>query len=174
MALAPYTIVQLLTNRYQDKHVQAGDIGVILEVYDHEAYEIEFSRADGTTIAWFAVQQDEVAAYPLPKRYRYQGSLQFMTPLTSMPWPNWPDLSLKMGDNALEIIGTTRQRQVYQQVKWDLQRLAQVGHEAKGEIICTIEAESGESWLEFYMIQQTKLFCQKGHVVREAIEEVIT
>ncbi len=64
MTLASYAMVQLLTNRYQDKQVQAGDIGVILEVYDHEAYEIEFSRADGTTIAWFAIRQDEVAAYP--------------------------------------------------------------------------------------------------------------
>ncbi len=172
MTLAPYTTVQLLTQRYQDKQVQAGDIGVILEVYDHDSYEIEFSRADGTTIAWFAVPQDEVVAYSPLWCYHYQGSLQFIKPLTLIPWPNWPDLSLKMGHNILEIVGTTRQREVYQQVKGDLQRLAKLWHEAKGEIICTVEPASGESWLEFYIIQQTKLFCQKGRVVREQLEEV--
>ena len=63
MALEEYTVVQLLTNLYQDRGVCAGAIGVILEVYGDEAYEIEFSREDGTTIAWFAVLQNEVQPY---------------------------------------------------------------------------------------------------------------
>ena len=63
MVLECYSTVRLLTNRYQDRGVSAGAIGVILEVYDDEAYEVEFSREDGTTIAWFAVQQDEVEQY---------------------------------------------------------------------------------------------------------------
>jgi len=63
MVLECYSIVRLLTNRYQDRGVSAGAIGVILEIYDDEAYEVEFSREDGTTIAWFAVQQDEVEEY---------------------------------------------------------------------------------------------------------------
>ncbi|MDF5730216.1 MAG: DUF4926 domain-containing protein [Rhizonema sp. PD38] len=60
MSLEQYTVVQLLTNNYQNRGVCAGDIGVILEVYGDEAYEVEFSCEDGTTIAWFAVQQNEV------------------------------------------------------------------------------------------------------------------
>jgi Domain of unknown function (DUF4926) len=60
MMLEPYSLVKLLTDRYQDRGVTAGAIGTILEVYEDEAYEIEFSRDDGTTIAWFAVLQTEV------------------------------------------------------------------------------------------------------------------
>ena len=60
MTLKPYSLVKLLTDRYQDRGVAAGAIGTILEVYFDEAYEIEFSRDDGTTIAWFAVLQTEV------------------------------------------------------------------------------------------------------------------
>ncbi|MEH1936679.1 MAG: DUF4926 domain-containing protein [Nostoc sp.] len=60
MILAPYSLVELVTDRYQDRGVSAGMIGTILEVYEDEAYEIEFSRDDGTTIAWFAVPQNEV------------------------------------------------------------------------------------------------------------------
>ncbi|MCY7278088.1 MAG: DUF4926 domain-containing protein [Phormidesmis sp. CAN_BIN44] len=60
MTLEPYSLVKLLTDRYQDRGVVAGAIGTILEVYEDEAYEVEFSRDDGTTIAWFAVLQTEV------------------------------------------------------------------------------------------------------------------
>lgn len=52
-------LVRLLTDRYRDKGVDAGDVGVILDVYDG-GYEVEFSRPDGSTIAWFAVDRDEV------------------------------------------------------------------------------------------------------------------
>lgn len=60
MSLKPYTIVKLITNRYRDRGIDLGTIGTILDVYGDEAYEIEFSRDDGTTIAWFAVLQNEV------------------------------------------------------------------------------------------------------------------
>lgn len=60
MSLKPYTIVKLITNRYHARGIDFGAIGTILDVYDDEAYEIEFSRDDGTTIAWFAVLQNEV------------------------------------------------------------------------------------------------------------------
>lgn len=63
MTLEPYALVELLTDRYQDRGVFAGQIGIILEVHADEAYEIEFSRADGTTIAWFAVLQNEVKPF---------------------------------------------------------------------------------------------------------------
>ena len=63
MVLEPYSSVQLLTDCYRDRGVSAGAIGTILDVYGAEAYEVEFSREDGSTIAWFAVKQDEVKPY---------------------------------------------------------------------------------------------------------------
>lgn len=60
MSLKPYTIVKLITERYRDRGIELGAIGTILDVYGDEAYEIEFSHNDGTTIAWFAVLQNEV------------------------------------------------------------------------------------------------------------------
>jgi Domain of unknown function (DUF4926) len=59
MMLEAYSLVELLTDYDQDRGVLIGEIGTILAVYA-DAYEIEFSRADGTTIAWFAVPQNEV------------------------------------------------------------------------------------------------------------------
>jgi len=60
MALPSLSLVRLISDAYRDRGVNAGDIGVILEVYGDGAYEVEFSRADGTTIAWFAVSQHEI------------------------------------------------------------------------------------------------------------------
>jgi Domain of unknown function (DUF4926) len=60
MPLRPYTVVQLTTNQYCDRGVPLDSIGTILEVYSDEAYEVEFSRSDGTTIDWFAVPQNAV------------------------------------------------------------------------------------------------------------------
>ena len=62
MRLESLSLVRLLTDRYRTEGVMAGAIGVVLDVYD-DAYEVEFSREDGTTIAWFAIQQDEVEPY---------------------------------------------------------------------------------------------------------------
>ena len=63
MTLEPYSLIELLTDRYQDRGVSAGAIGTILEAYEDGAYEIEFSRDDGTTIAWFAVSQNEIKPF---------------------------------------------------------------------------------------------------------------
>jgi hypothetical protein len=63
MTLDPYSLIELLTDQYQDQGVIAGAIGTILEVYGTEAYEIEFSREDGSTIAWFAIPQTQVKPY---------------------------------------------------------------------------------------------------------------
>lgn len=43
------------------KGVFQGAIGVILDVYV-DGYKVEFSRPDGTTIAWFAVRPEDVEA----------------------------------------------------------------------------------------------------------------
>jgi uncharacterized protein DUF4926 len=61
MPLPQFALVKLLGDDFRDRGVRAGDTGVILDVYGDKAYEVEFSRDDGTTIAWFAVPQDQVA-----------------------------------------------------------------------------------------------------------------
>jgi Domain of unknown function (DUF4926) len=63
MLLPQYSVIQLVTDRYQDREVSTGEIGIILEVYDDDAYEVEFSKEDGTTIACFAVKHTEVKPY---------------------------------------------------------------------------------------------------------------
>ena len=63
MPLDSRSLVRLLSDRYRTEGVHPGAIGVILDVYDDGSYEVEFSRDDGTTIAWFAVQQNEVEPY---------------------------------------------------------------------------------------------------------------
>ncbi len=63
MTLEPYSLVELLTDLYQDRGVFIGAIGTILEIYEDGTYEVEFSQDDGTTIAWFAVSQDEVKPF---------------------------------------------------------------------------------------------------------------
>jgi hypothetical protein len=60
MTLEPYSLVELVTDHYQERGVSVGAIGTILEVYNDGGYEVEFSQLDGTTIAWFAVSQTEV------------------------------------------------------------------------------------------------------------------
>lgn len=62
MPIDSLSLVRLLSDRYQSEGVEAGAVGVVLDVYN-DAYEVEFSREDGTTIAWFAVRQDEVEPY---------------------------------------------------------------------------------------------------------------
>jgi hypothetical protein len=63
MSLKPYATVRLLTDRYYNKGVVSGNVGTILEVYEDGGYEVEFSHPDGTTIAWFAVAQNEIALF---------------------------------------------------------------------------------------------------------------
>ena len=66
MALQPYTVIRLLTDRYRNQGVLSGSVGIILDVCE-EAYDVEFSDHQGHTIAWFAVQQSEVEAF-VPSR----------------------------------------------------------------------------------------------------------
>jgi Domain of unknown function (DUF4926) len=66
MALPQFSAVRLLTDHYRAEGVPVGAVGRILDVYGDEAYEVEFSEPDGTTIAWFAVPQDEVELVKLP------------------------------------------------------------------------------------------------------------
>jgi uncharacterized protein len=61
MRLENYTTVVLLTDKYESEGVKTGDIGTIIEVYN-DAYEVDFSDANGITITMIVLQEDEVKA----------------------------------------------------------------------------------------------------------------
>ena len=63
MPLPQFSPIRLVTDRYLSEGVGRGAIGFILEVYD-DGYEVEFSRPDGTTIAWFSVEPADVEPAP--------------------------------------------------------------------------------------------------------------
>ncbi len=63
MSLPEFSPVRLTTDRYRSKGVGRGAVGFILDVYEN-GYEVEFSRPDGTTIAWFAVKPEDVEEAP--------------------------------------------------------------------------------------------------------------
>jgi hypothetical protein len=64
MSMKNYSRVRLLNDRYRDEGVTAGAIGYVIEVYGDDAYEVEFSAEDGTTIAQFVVHGDEAVEEP--------------------------------------------------------------------------------------------------------------
>lgn len=65
MPLAQYSRIRLLTDVYESEGVSVGAIGYIIEVYNDEAYEIEFSDDNGITIAQVVVKQNEVESAEL-------------------------------------------------------------------------------------------------------------
>jgi hypothetical protein len=58
--MKPYQKVRLLTDKYIDKGIRTGDVGVILEKYNDRHFEVEFSDENGITIALFAFSIDEL------------------------------------------------------------------------------------------------------------------
>ncbi len=64
MPLPQFSPIRLTTDRFVvSEGVERGAIGVILDVFDN-GYIVEFSRSDGTTIAWFAVEPVDVEPAP--------------------------------------------------------------------------------------------------------------
>lgn len=63
MPLPELSVVRLTTDDYVHQGVSRGAIGVIVHVFA-DAYLVEFSRPDGTTIAWFAVRPEDIEAAP--------------------------------------------------------------------------------------------------------------
>ena len=61
MSIKNYSKVTLLTDRYVDEGVQSGSIGYVIEVYQGDKYEVEFSGGDGITIAQIVVSGHEIA-----------------------------------------------------------------------------------------------------------------
>ena len=58
--MKPYQRVRLLTDKYLEEGIRKGDIGIILEDYDGDNFEVEFSDQDGVTIALFAFPKEEL------------------------------------------------------------------------------------------------------------------
>ena len=58
--LEPYQKVKLITDKYINDGIKKGDIGVILEDYDGNNYEVEFSDKKGITIALFAFPKEDI------------------------------------------------------------------------------------------------------------------
>ena len=58
--MKPYQKVRLLTDKYINEGLRKGDIGVVLEDYDGENFEVEFSDNEGNTIALFAFPKSEL------------------------------------------------------------------------------------------------------------------
>ena len=50
----------LKTNRYVEHGVFVASIGYIIEVYDDQHYEVEFSDENGIIIALFSIHEDEI------------------------------------------------------------------------------------------------------------------
>lgn len=64
MPLPEFSPIRLTTNRFlEEEGVREGAIGVILDVID-DGYIVEFSRPDGTTIAWFGVKPEDIELAP--------------------------------------------------------------------------------------------------------------
>lgn len=58
--MKPYQRVRLLTDKYIKEGIKKGDIGYVLEDYDGENFEVEFSDKNGNTIALFSFHKQDL------------------------------------------------------------------------------------------------------------------
>lgn len=58
--LPNYSRVRLLTDRFSPDGLKYGDVGYIIETYDNDAYEVEFSDDKGITIAQIVAHDSEL------------------------------------------------------------------------------------------------------------------
>ena len=56
----PYDRVRVISNRFREKGAPAGAIGYVIEKWADDAWEIEVSREDGTTIAQFVARPGDI------------------------------------------------------------------------------------------------------------------
>lgn len=54
-----YEKIQMINDKYISDGINKGDIGYILEIYDDEFCEVEFSEKDGTTYALQAISKND-------------------------------------------------------------------------------------------------------------------
>lgn len=60
MSIKNYSKVKLLTDAYSHEGVGIGSIGYVIEIYENEKYEVEFSDQSGISIAQIVVNQNEI------------------------------------------------------------------------------------------------------------------
>lgn len=64
MSLPEFSLIRLTTDRVvASEGVGRDAIGVILDTLE-DGYIVEFSRPDGTTIAWFGVEPEDIEPAP--------------------------------------------------------------------------------------------------------------
>lgn len=66
MTFKDFTRVRLLTDTYAHEGVTSGAIGYIIEIYNDDAFEVEFSDKQGITIAQIVVHHNEIEATEHP------------------------------------------------------------------------------------------------------------
>lgn len=62
--LKQYSRVKLSSDRYADEGARRGMLGYIIEVYKGGHYEVEFSDANGTTVAQIVADEGELTLAP--------------------------------------------------------------------------------------------------------------
>jgi hypothetical protein len=62
-----YSRVRLTTDKYEVEGGRIGMIGYVIESYADGKYEVEFSNADGITLAQFVVGEDDLILAPETK-----------------------------------------------------------------------------------------------------------
>ncbi len=73
--------------------------------------------------------------------------------------PAWLELEYSGRDTGRKIVSL-------------LEQLAPIIRDAEGEVVCQLDAQSADPEFEFYSIRAGKLLLQRGHVVREPVQEV--
>jgi len=59
--MKPFQDVRLLTDKYfEEMGIKKGDIGVIVETWDDDHFEVDFSDSSGATIVCFAFPRNEL------------------------------------------------------------------------------------------------------------------
>lgn len=59
-----YSRVKLVTNKYEKEGGRIGMIGYVIESYPDGKYEVEFSGANGITIAQFVADEEDLILTP--------------------------------------------------------------------------------------------------------------
>jgi hypothetical protein len=60
-----YSRVKLVSKKYEDDNGFFGMIGFVIEVYLNSRYEVEFSDANGITLALFSVDEEDIIPFPV-------------------------------------------------------------------------------------------------------------
>jgi hypothetical protein len=62
--LSQYERVRLVTDAFEAEGAQRGMVGYIIEVYNNDAFEVEFSSPSGVTIAQVVAVASDLERHP--------------------------------------------------------------------------------------------------------------